>query len=203
MNWRRRVLILIQSDAKKIIGRMMAVFTYHNLGDDGVKNEYMKSLGPLDYKTCDRLIDKYRETSSRNLPAISEWLTDYGKLKEISRTDIVTDCKICGGKGFVPYKKSFEYNKKQIPTQIFIAYCSCTSGIQYDYDSSKCKDRRAEAATISVHDSDMKPGKRLTSEEIITELQKHKGILSRILPKATLERILTPKGDAYEYPFEV
>ncbi len=136
--------ILTKNEANKTIKRMMAVFTFHNLGDDGVKVEWMKSLGSLDFRKCDKLIDRYKKTESKSLPPISSFLQEYWKSGNQSHEGEICDCSYCKAKGYLTYQKPYDYKDKTLLSQPYIAYCDCASGEQYKYDGTQLEDHKSQ-----------------------------------------------------------
>lgn len=133
-------------EADKLLKRMQAVFTFHNFGDDGVKVEWMKSIGNLDFNKCDKLIDLYKKNDSKSLPPISAFIQEYMRYENRTREVVNCDCPKCGGKGYITYLRQYEYKNRMQQTQTYIAYCDCAAGEQYKYNGTQLSDKNYKSS---------------------------------------------------------
>ncbi|ACL76192.1 hypothetical protein [Ruminiclostridium cellulolyticum] len=136
--------ILTKSEADRTIKRLQAVFTFHNFGDDGVKVEWMKSIGTLDFKKCDKLIDQYKKADSKSLPPISLFLQEYWKYENRNKEIISCSCPKCNARGYLTYRHQYEYKDEQLLSQPFVAHCDCAAGEQFTYNGTQISDHKSE-----------------------------------------------------------
>lgn len=175
-------------EADKLLKRMQSVFTFHNFGDDGVKVEWMKSIGNLDYNKCDKLIELYKKNDSRSLPPISAFVQEYWKYDNRTKEVINCNCSKCGGKGYLTYIRQYEHKKRMQPTAPFIAYCDCAAGEQYKYNGTQLSDKNYKslyfipsASELNLVEEKIPPTSGI--EEIKAKVYKFLGYRMNIQPR--------------------
>jgi len=163
----------------------MAVFTFHNFGDDGVQVEWLKSLSSLEYGKCDKLIDQYKKSDSKGLPPISGFVQEYWRYETRNKEAFNCNCSKCGGKGFIAYHKKYEHKGKMQSTDHFIAHCDCAAGENFKYDGTKKDDRKSDYYIPSAAELGLVEEKISVSgiDEIKRQTYKFLGIRMGIQPR--------------------
>ena len=105
------------------------------INDIFLKNEYVAYLAKMSWSDFDDVFRDLQQ-SCKELPAISEIKTFYNRLlRTRSEAEKPQGCSLCGGTGWVPYKKTWNHNEYEIR-----AYCTCQAGQQYAYDFRTAED---------------------------------------------------------------
>ena len=103
-------------------------------------NEIYKYFGKMSIARFNYIVSKLYQ-KNKYLPILADFVevhkeNPYSEFKKKTETK-KNECKVCGGNGFVLYKK---YVADMDKSYEFVAYCECST--EYQFDGMKCKNDR-------------------------------------------------------------
>ncbi len=141
---------MTDKEFQEVILRLRCGFLKHRFDEPGVKEEYARKLGKLNFERMSQVIDELIEENSKEVPPISLLLQRYRRItKSNGRVEIRNTeyCPVCDDKGFLILEEPMKIGEDNEGNPVtmkyqFVYYCPyCAVGSQYSYEGSQCKER--------------------------------------------------------------
>lgn len=128
---------MTSTEAKSIMNRIKAGFTYNNLKEDGIEEEYYRFFLKQPYDATSYAVDKLLEGDTKNAPSLGLLMKTIKQSRQaVANVSNSEYCYVCNNKGYVLMKEQYD---KLGGLYEYILHCVCHVGLSQAYKSADCK----------------------------------------------------------------